>query len=255
MPFLSDAQPLDDIVERTTIAQKSPLAYPPIREADIMWEKRVWRVIDVREKMNLPFMYPEKPFFEILTDAVAAQELKVYSAETDDFSYELSEEELNKVLFHTDTLEIFDPETYEPSYQVISETINYEDVKRFRLKELWYFDSNTSTLKVRILGFAPVMDSYDDNGNFKFKKPLFWVYYADAREVLAKHEVFNPLNDNGRMTWEDLLEMRYFASTISKESNMTNDRLEDKFSGLDLLHEAEKVKQKVFNYEHDLWSY
>lgn len=249
------AQPLDDIVQRTTTQEKNALAYAPVREADIFWEKRIWRVIDVREKMNLAFTYPEAPFFNILTDAVENGEITLYSAETDDFSYPLSQQEINDILFTTDTIPIFDPETYKETYQVISESINYEDVKRYRLKELWYFDSQTGTMRVRILGIAPIHDVTDANGNFRYEQPLFWAYYPELREVLAHHEVFNPENESSRITWEDLLEMRFFASTIYKESNIKNDRLQDMFSGLDLLHEADKIKQKIFNYEHDLWSY
>jgi len=57
---------LDDIVEREVLKEQRILAYEPIREADIVWEKRIWRVLDVREKMNIEFMYPERPFFKIL---------------------------------------------------------------------------------------------------------------------------------------------------------------------------------------------
>jgi hypothetical protein len=57
------------------------------------------------------------------------------------------------------------------------------------------------------------------------------------------------------MTWEDLFEMRFFASYIYKESNVYDRRLQDYLSGVDLLLEADKIKQEIFNFEHDLWSY
>jgi len=59
------AQVLDDIVKRTTLKERKVLAHAPIREADIMWEKRIWRVIDTREKMNQAFVYPDAPFFQV----------------------------------------------------------------------------------------------------------------------------------------------------------------------------------------------
>ena len=61
-----NAQALDDIVKRTTLKERKVLAHAPIREADIMWEKRIWRVIDTREKMNQAFVYPDAPFFKVL---------------------------------------------------------------------------------------------------------------------------------------------------------------------------------------------
>ena len=248
-------RPLDDIVEKRLIDERRVLPYEPIREADIFWEKRIWRVIDVREKMNLPFAYPEMPFFKILMDAAIDGEINVYSTDDDKFSFRLEPDEVATMGATVDTVITFDPETYEENIQVVRNEINPEDVKQFRIKEIWFFDEESSTLKVRILGIAPLIDVFDDNGNYRFTKPMFWVYYPDCREMLARHRVFNVGNDSSPNTWEDVLEMRYFASYIYKESNVYDRRLQDYLSGVDLLLEADKIKQEIFNFEHDLWSY
>lgn len=247
--------PLDDIVEKRMIEERQVLEYEPIREADIFWEKRIWRVIDVREKMNLPFSYPEKPFFTILMDAAINGEITVFSTEDDKFTYKLEPDEVASMGASIDTVITFDPETYEEQIQVVRNDLNPEDVKRFRLKEIWYFDEESSTLNVRILGIAPLIDVNDDNGNFRYEKPMFWVYYPECRELLARHQVFNTGNDASLNTWEDLMEMRYFSSYIFKESNVYNRRIQDYLTGVDRLLEADKIKQEIFNFEHDLWSY
>ncbi|MFT4971663.1 MAG: gliding motility associated protein GldN, partial [Saprospiraceae bacterium] len=231
------------------------LPYEHVREADIMWEKRIWRVIDIREKMNLPFGYPERPFFSILMDATTDGSLTAYSTEDDKFTSPLTPEEVASMGATVDTVITFDPETYEEQIQVVRNDLNPEDVKRFRMKEIWFFDEETSTMQVRILGLAPLIDVKDENGNFRYEKPMFWIYYPEARATLAEERVFNPGNDASPNTWEDLLEMRFFASYIYKESNVLNRRLQDYLSGVDLLLEADKIKQSIFNYEHDLWSY
>ena len=51
----NEGRPLDDIVGKKLTSDKRLLPYDHVREADIFWEKRIWRVIDIREKMNLPF--------------------------------------------------------------------------------------------------------------------------------------------------------------------------------------------------------
>jgi gliding motility associated protien GldN len=154
-----------------------------------------------------------------------------------------------------DTVITFDPETYEEQLQIVRNELNPEDVMRFRIKEVWFFDEETSMLQVRILGIAPLIDVKDDNGNFKYEKPMFWVYYPECREVLSRHQVFNVGNDASPNSWEDLLEMRYFSSYIYKQSNVHDFRLQDYLTGVDLLLEADKIKQEIFNFEHDLWSY
>ncbi len=75
--------PLNDITHRTLTHEERPLPYPPIREADILWEKRVWRVIDTREKINLPFRYPKQPFVTLLTEAVESGRLQAFSTAND----------------------------------------------------------------------------------------------------------------------------------------------------------------------------
>jgi gliding motility associated protien GldN len=249
------SKPLDDIVERRTIVEKRVLPYDPIRESDVFWTKRVWRVIDVREKMNLPFAYPERPFFDILMDAAKSGEITVYSSESDKFTIPMTTEEVSSIGANVDTVTVIDPETYEETQTIVSNEINPEDVKRFRLKEIWYFDKETSRLNVRILGIAPLYDEKDSNGNVKYEKLLFWVYYPEARQVLARERAFNVGNDSSPMTWEDIMEMRFFSSYIFKESNVFDRRLEAYLSGVDLLMEGEKIKNEIFNFEHDLWSY
>jgi gliding motility associated protien GldN len=248
--------PIDDVVKKEIMTQRKVLAYQPIRESDIFWEKRVWRIIDIREKMNLPFAYPEEPFFKILSDAATKGEMPVYSTEDDKFTKRLSTTDVLGMLSKTDTVITFDPETYEEKTQIVRNDINWEDVKRFRIKEIWFFDKETSTMNVRIMGIAPLIDVKDEQGNFRFERPLFWVYYPQARELFARHRVFTMGgNTNATISWEDQLEQRHFASYIYKESNVYDRKLEEYLTGVDLLMESEKIKNEIFNFEHDLWQY
>ena len=155
-----------------------------------------------------------------------------------------------------------DPDNFE--LRITSDTIaRFENIKQFRMKEIWYFDSEASELRVRILGIAPLFTEviYDDYGNATELQPraLFWLYYPDCREVFSRSEVFNALNDSSPLSWDDIFQMRFFSSFIIKASNVKDLRLIDiaslKENGVDLLLESEKIKQSIFNYEHDLWSY
>jgi gliding motility associated protien GldN len=209
--------------------------------------------------MNLPFAYPEEPFFKILSDAATKGDLPVYSTDEDGakFKKRLSTDDVLSMLSKTDTVVTFDPETYEEKLQIVRNDINWEDVKRFRVKEVWFFDKETSTLQVRILGIAPMIDVRDNEGNFRFEKPMFWVYYPHAREMFARHRVFTMGgNTNVTTSWEDMFEMRHFASYIYKESNVYDRKLEDAgYLGVDLLMQSERIKNEIFNWEHDLWQY
>jgi gliding motility associated protien GldN len=250
------APPLDDFTERAIVKEHQVLKHPAVREADIMWEKRLWRVIDTREKMNLPFVAPESPLFQVFADAALKGDLPVYSTEDDRFSKRLSTDDVRGMLFKRDIVVIFQPEDYTEEIRIVENEINWEDVRRFRVKEAWYFDAKTSTLQVRILGIAPMIDVRDDEGNFRYEKPLFWVHYPSARPLLANHKaITHGGNYSSTLTWEDMFEMRYFASFVTKENNLHDRRLEDYLTGVDLLMQSQTVEDELFNREHDLWSW
>lgn len=248
--------PLDDITDREVVAQHQVLPYQPIREADILWEKRLWRLVDVREKMNLPFTSPESPLFKIIFEAALAGELPVYSTENDHFTKRLPVEFIQNQLYKTDTIVTYDIETGLEKIEVVKNEVSWEDVKRFRIKETWFFDAKTSTLRNRILGIAPLLEVRDENGDFKLEMPLFWVHYPSSREFLSRHKAITH-SDNwaNTTTWEDVFEMRYFASSIVKENNVQDLRLQDMYSGLDLVMKGDKIEDELFNLEHDMWTW
>lgn len=250
---------IDDIVQRRLVVENKVLAYEPIREADIAWEKRIWSLIDVRQKINLPFMHPSKPFFNILREMADNGDITVF--EDEEFTKPLSADDLKGKINSIDTFTDFDYDTYEETIKIVESEINYEDIKRYRLKEIYFFDEESSTLKVRIMGIAPIKDYFDDDTQeYKYSAPLFWIYYPEAREYLAKHRVFNDFNDMSPMTWYDLFEARFFGSFIYKKSNVLELRLQDQYygydnAGRDRLLESAKIKEELFNFEHDLWTY
>lgn len=246
--------PVDGVYEPSIVKEKKVLTFAPIREADVFWEKKIWRVIDVREKMNQAFMYPENPFINIIVEGVKAGNITLYDVLDDKFSYPLTKEESMSKIISYDTIPVWDPEDFTETIKVVPNVLNWEDIKRFRVKEVWFFDENTSTMRVRILGIAPLREKYNEQGDFMYEQPLFWAYYPDLRHELARHTAFNRFSDTQTMTWEDIFEMRYFASYIYKQSNILDYRLKNMYTGVDLLLEADKIKNEIFNFENDLWS-
>ena len=105
--------------------------------------------------------------------------------------------------------------TYEEQVKITRSEINPLDIKRYRVKEIWYFDKETSRLMVKILGVAPIREFYDeDTGIFKYEAPMFWIYFPEARDVLSRYPVFNEFNDASMISWADLFMMRKFSSYI-----------------------------------------
>jgi len=248
--------PVNDIVEKNTRIERRILPYEYVREADILWQKRVWRVLDVREKINRPFANPERPLITILMEAANEGKIQIYSTLDDKFTTPMTEAQMGSIAGAIDTVPVVDPDTYEVTYSLVPRELNPADVLRYRIQEVWYFDRESSTMKVRILGIAPLKDETDENGNFLFEEAMFWVYYPGARQVLANENAFATANDAANRSWEDVFEARFFNSYIMKQSNVDDLRIQDyKTDGRERLLEAERIKQEIFNFEHDLWSY
>ena len=255
-PSTTDADrfltPVVDIVDRREVTARRPLAPPPVREADLLWEKRLWRVIDSREKLNLPFAYPRRPFFQILNEAVQSGTVAAYT--DDGMQIRLTPEALSRLTGSLDTVRIIEPDGTE-RIQVVENLFDVERIKRFRLLEIWYFDSQSSTLRVRIRGIAPLLEEYDEQGNLLLEMPLYWVYYPEVRPVLAREPAYTEGNHAARRSWDDVFESRFFSSYIYRQDNVHDRRLRDYLTGRDLLLEADRIDRALFVFEGYLWSY
>src|SRR4030095_13191104 len=74
-------------VDQNLVKDKAPLPYEHIREDDAVFRVRVWRMIDAREKMNLPFRYAanedngNQRFISILLRAISKGDITAFSAD------------------------------------------------------------------------------------------------------------------------------------------------------------------------------
>lgn len=255
----------DNAIERNLVKDRSPLPYEHIREDDAVYKQRVWREIDTREKMNLPFRYSAEEdngsqrFISILYDAIQRGDVTAFNGDNDRFSIPMTKQSVsNKITGGLDTIPVTDLNGDIIKYEIRQRQINVDSIYRFRLKEEWIFDKESSRMFVRILGIAPIMPRYTSTGIYIGDEILFWVYYPDLRPILAKYEVYNAKNFGGRMSWEELFESRFFSSYVVKSTldNPFDKELKDYIKDpLFRLLEGENIKERIFNYEQDLWSY
>jgi len=263
----------DGIYVRESIPQRIPIPYPYLREADMMFTKRIWRIIDLREKINHPLYYPTQrmqdriSLVQRLVDAIKYNEISAYDPAVDD--------EFTTLLSYDQVLQNFDAIDKTKTQQSITTgldtTINvkgeirWQDVKELIVKEEWFFDKQYSTMQVRIIGICPVRHFYrtlqtggeEEAAGELQRQPLFWVYFPEARKVLANTAAFNDFNDAQRITFDDVFYKRHFNSYIFQESNVYNNRrVQDyAYGGVPNMQESDRIKNDLFTLEHDLWEY
>jgi len=245
----------------------APIPWQYIREADVLWKKRVWREIDANEKQNIGFRYQGDEntgggmFIEILIDAIKTGKITAYSPFNDRFTEKLTKEQITEQLApQRDSIEVEDPVTNQMVKKYITKDFKPETITTFTIKEDWIFDRNQGKMVVRIVGLAPRKDVYGDAGDYRGKQTMFWLSYSELRPILASYEVFNPQNDVSRYTWDEFFESRQFSSKITKISNSMDQRYEDIYGTdprgkMEALYESQQNANEIFNKEHDMWVY
>lgn len=263
----------DNAIQRNLVRDRTPLDYEHIREDDATYMQRVWREIDVHEKLNIPFVYKaegdngNQRFIMILLNAIKNGDVTAFSAAGGDdrFTTPLTFSKIAELMVGKPKTQQIPDWANDPDGSkglmkdtIINTEFNPDLIERYWIKEDVVFDKESSRMYTRILGIAPLQTILNDDGSFRAVTPIFWVYYPDLRPMLSKFDVYNGRNFGAKMSWEELFESRMFASRIIKSTiNNPNDfyissYIKDPILGL---LEGENIKEKIFNYEQDLWSY
>lgn len=262
----------NDAIQRNLITESTPLAYDNIREDDAVFRERLWREIDIREKQNLSFRYSadedngNQRFISILFKAIQDGQdnggVTAFDAVDDRFTTPMTIAQVSaKISGGSIEVPIYDSNGNVVGTKTTTAEVNLDSFYKFRIKEEVIFDKQSSRLFWRILGIAPVKMVYTSQGVPVGESELFWVYYPDLRPILIKYEVYNGKNFGAKMSWEELFESRMFYGRIIK-STLDNpfDKYLSQMQGLKdnsllQLYEGEDIKDKIFNYEQNLWSY
>jgi len=133
------------------------------------------------------------------------------------------------------------------------------DVDSYKIVGYWYFDKRQGELKYRLLGICPsIPDVYTMGDKEKDYVELFWVYFPASRDVLHAAKAFNNRNSAMSFTFDHLLNARRFNGVVYLEENVYGDRLIKDYmkenAQMQLL-ESERVKEKIRDFEQDMWNY
>lgn len=243
-----------------TLEPNTPLVYPKLREADIMWQHRIWRVIDLREKMNQYLYYPFEEtngrisLFGIIRYGVENDLLTTYDPMYDDFSMRLNKQAAISIGTDTVTYEDNYPDPPYDTYTVTRiEHLDNSSVKKYLVKEDWIFDKARSVMEVRIIGICPVREVRNPDGSLRGEQMMYWIYFPELRNLLSQYPIYNRFNLAQPISYDDAFIKRMFSSYIYKEDNVFDRKISDYLAGLDAYLEGESIKEKMRLFESDLW--
>jgi gliding motility associated protien GldN len=270
-----NAKSPDQIGVRTE-AQKAvdndkPLEYGYVDDRDILFSKMTWERIVLDERVNFPLYYPidtnnigsnRRSLYDVLMKNI--QNGKIANIYDDSyFKNKRTLKDLEATLVKVDTTEL-GIEQINAGEQLSAEYINKRDITaadivEYHIKGLWYFDKRQAELKYRLLGIAPVAPDVNFIGTESADLvPLFWVFFPDAREVLHEAKSFNDANSSIPFSFDHILNSRRFSGFIYKEENVQGDREINDYvaeNALMQLLESERIKDKIRDFELDMWTY
>jgi gliding motility associated protien GldN len=282
---MSESGVLDGVYVQEHIPTKRVIQYTHLREADVIWAKRVWRTIDLREKQNHSLYFPMEPLsdrrslWDVIKYGIIEEGSITPYEPTDEFGNAddqfktpitppngnandpTYQEKLNELFYNISTEpkldangdEMFDELTGDRIDTVMSEPIRAEEIIKYYIKEDWFFDKQRSVRERRIIGIAPVIYKKDEQGDIKGMQTKFWLYFPECRYVFQNFFVYNRKNDARRMSFDDLFWKQMYSSYIHKETNVFDRKINKVWEGVDALLESERIKKEIFTIEHDLW--
>jgi len=261
-----------------TADNDKPLPYGYIGDRDVLMGRKVWELIDLDERINFPLYFPieenvgsnRKSLYQVLFEGVKDSTVsEIYDDSY--FTVKKTLKDMASSFTKIDTTSAgidemnTDIDAYRSGKKKISEEyitrrdIKAIDVSGYKIVGYWFFDKRQGEMKYRMLGLCPVVpDIYTMDSEEKDYIELFWVYFPAVRDLLHKYTAFNERNSAMSITFDHLLNSRRFNGVIYKEENVYGDRLIEDYlkdnAQMQLL-ESERVKDKIRNFEQDMWNY
>ncbi|EDP71611.1 hypothetical protein FBALC1_03967 [Flavobacteriales bacterium ALC-1] len=255
-----------------------PLEYGYVGDRDILFSKMVWEKVVLDERVNFPLYFPiednlgddRKSLYRVLKDNIDSGMItKVYAdpyfteeRTMEDLAPSLKKEEITDEGIDWMNAEGVSDTSKVPEEYVIRREIGAADISSYLIKGLWYFDKRQGELKYRILGIAPAAPdvNFIDSEDEANKEPigLFWVFYPEIRDIMHEAKAFNDKNSAVPLSFDHLLNSRRFGGLIYREENVYGDREVKEYvaeNALMQLLESERIKDKIRNFEQDMWSY
>jgi len=240
----------------------------PVRYADIMYKKTLWKRMDLRTKMNEPFYAQESQISRIIIDAVKEGLLRPYT--NDSLLHRMTNEDFLKNLklpdsgggdeddWGDDEEDGWDDEEEEETGPVIDEYFPHQ-FSLLEIREDLIFDKRRSKMYHDIQSITLILPG-EENPATGLEKPIGTFSYKELVENVfkgnpkARH--YNPNNEAEHRNLAHAFDLALHDATLIQYSNPRDALIEDIFNGnlKQSLGAGQVYEMNLVEYESHLWS-
>lgn len=236
----------------------------PDSEANLMWQKVVYRQIDLTQQENLALYFPEEPIegqeslFRIIMKLVTSNQVPVYEyldgREIFTDQYKINVREMLD-RFHILYTEAKGSTEKNPKFTIEESDVPSNEVLSYYVIEKWVFNSNENKTKTEIEAICPVLHRTDDFGGEPIRYPMFWIKLDALRPYLTQQNIFIDDDNNlPKYTYDDFFQLGMYKGEIYKTRNLRNRSLMQLFPDPDdLKHAQDSIENRLLTFDKHIW--
>jgi gliding motility associated protien GldN len=245
--------------------KKNKVAEPQqVRSEDIVWKRDIYRIVNLKNGQNGVLYYPVEPIgdqmnlFSMLFDLIANKKIAAYEY--------LDGREIftdQYVIKFKDLLKRFDipyKEKNDPKkansiiYEIEGSDIPSAEVTAFYLKEIWFIDQRSSSIKVKTVALCPILTREDEVGESR-TYPMFWIPFETLRPYLSQMQISaDSLNSAKNRSLYDFFNQRRYKGEIYKISNLKNQNIREYCKTPEAIKaEQDRLEEELKNIGSSFW--
>lgn len=243
---------------------KNTVISPNPRKDDVVWQRTVLKVMDMREQQNRPLYYPcedinassPQNLYSIILSNVLEGRLPAYKSQ---------------IIFSQTFCPPFNPENQLDIEEFINATnmrynagedtwsrVDYlnKGIVKYYLKIVYYFDKSSSTFHERIVAVGPLYDENYGKRDDLHTSVFFWVPFEKLRPFLQEEYIkMNGRNTTSQVSFDEFLMRGYYDSYIIKDYDITNQDIDNGITDPRVIRqEQQRVENAILDFEQDLWT-
>src|SRR5690554_1264303 len=220
------------------------------------WSRIIYRYINLSNPTNAPLYYPETPIegrenlFTMIFRLLQNNQIKAY--EYLDGREIFTEEYLINFPEFIDRFGIYH-EDNNGKIAVNDADVPSNEVQGYYLKEVYYFDTPTSSFRVLPVAICPVLHR-ENNYESSTRYPLFWVPYSEIKQQLRQIPVMSSgINNSMRGTIDDFFRSRLYYGEIYKAGNLGNKSISQYTNSPEEMEAKQnRIEQELIDFENRL---